>query len=169
MIELKDDGSAVMDFPSGPVTIKPPTWGAYKRIRAQRAKLTEEMQTALDAAEPLDPLPDAEDQSADAQITRGLLIPKYIARRDQNQEIVAGMLAKLWQFIMLDENLADPKPPTDPDDWPTELLLDAGEFEMVGDRAVRTNDTILESVLMHWGKARWRSGGTQIPGIPSQL
>lgn len=164
MIELKDDGRVIMDFPTGPVTIKPPTWGAYKRIRAERQRLVDEMQERIDAKEPLEPLPDAGDTSADAQIDRAKRIPLWVARRDENQEIVADTLGKVWQFIMCSpgENLAESPPPADPDDWPTELLLDAGDFEIVGDRAVRTNETILEAVMQHWGKARWRSGATPI-------
>lgn len=167
MIDLRADGTITIDFddPTGQVTIRPPKYGAFKRLRHERERLAEQMAEALAALPILDSLPAAGDQSEGAQDIRARLTPAYRARLAESQDLVADTLAATWRLIFLGHGddfagLATPAPPESADEWPAELLVDAGEIEIVNGQPTRTNDTLLDAVFKHWGKARYRSGPT---------
>jgi hypothetical protein len=86
------------------------------------------------------------------------------------QDLSQKALETVWRLILLGSEdfaaLADPVPPDDVDEWPIELLVDTGDLEVQdsGD-VVRTNPTILDSVMRHWGKARF-SSPTQLSIVP---
>lgn len=189
MLTLNDDGSITIEFPpfegadDGIVKIPPPKWGAYKRIRAERERIADELVVKVEALDPLDAMPAANDVSDDAKEKRKELNPLYRKRQRDVQDMTGDSLVATWRFILLgdrkpDESgpqgsttgsfdgLAVPRPPDDPDEWPAELLIDAGDIDVEagpnGPRLVRTNDTLLEAVHKHWGKARFRSGPTDL-------
>lgn len=161
----ESDGSITIDFPDlGPIRVAPPKYGAFKRIRHERARFAEKMQAAMAAKPTLDPIPDDADQSPEAAAERQRLTPIYQDRLLENQDLVADTLAAVWRFILIGDDtfkgLADPQPPTDADEWPAELLIDAGEFEQIDGQATRMNTPLLDAVLTHWGKVRSVSGST---------
>lgn len=189
MLTLNDDGSITIEFPAfegcadGKVKLPPPKWGQYKRIRGERERIAELLVEQVQDLDPLEALPAAGDLSDEAREKRKELNPKYKERQREVQDMTAQSLIDTWRFILLGDRKADesgaqgstagsfdglaqPRPPDDPDEWPAELLIDAGEIDVEagpqGPRLVRTNDTLLEAVHKHWGKARFRSGPTDL-------
>lgn len=171
MIDLRDDGTMVIDFPdpTGKVTVRQPTWGGYKRLRREHETLAQGARDAIAALPKLDAMPDAGDDSDEAAATRERLTPEYVRRVGEVQEIASEMLAKIWRLILLGaedgslRGLATPAPPEDPDEWPVEILVDAAEWDVRDGERVRTNDAFIEQWFRHVGKVgRSRSGPTQL-------
>lgn len=176
MIDLRDDGTITIEFPepTGKVTVRQPTWGGYKRLRAEHERLAEEAREEIAALPKLEPMPDAKDESEEATATRERITPSYVRRVSEVQEIASTMLAKMWRLILIGDEgfkgLATPTPPDDPDEWPVELLVDAAEW---GEREVdgkteryRTNDAFIEQWFRHVGKVgHSRSGPTHLSAV----
>lgn len=179
MIDLRDDGSITIDFPdpTGKVTLRAPKFGAYRRLSLERERAVGTMNEEMALLPKLDRLPkkvtdDLSDEEIERrQEERERLAPLYRARISQVGDLSSKALETVWRFILIGTDdfkaLADPIPPDDVDEWPIELLVDTGDIELNDDGdPVRTNPTILDSVMRHWGKARYRSGPT-LTAVPS--
>lgn len=176
MIELNDDdGTIAIDFPNptGKVILRPPKYGAYRRLQGERQRAMAEMTEQIAALPPLEELPKDSDAETPEQLeanqkARQRLGPIYQERVLEVQDLQVDALRKVWKLILIGtagENgdfasLATPPPPDDPDEWPIELLVDAGDLVVVGGKLTRTNPTVIDTVLRHWGKAHFRSGPT---------
>lgn len=153
MYQLNDQtGEITIEFPDfGTVTIKHLKFGAYRRIRAERQRVAQDITAQITALPDLPPIPTADDASPEASTERARLVSAYQERLLQAQDLQSDGLARIWRFILLgDESfagVATPKPPDDTDDWPAELFVDTD---------------MLEAVMVHMGKARRSpSGPTQ--------
>jgi hypothetical protein len=179
MIDLRDDGTITIEFPdpTGTVTLRPPKFGAYRRLAMERERAIGTMNEEIALLPKLDPLPRKADEDTPPdevdrrQAERERLAPIYRARVFQVQDLSTKALEAVWRFILIGTDdfvaLADPVPPADVDEWPIELLVDTGDVEVNDDGdLVRTNPTILDSVMRHWGKARYRSGPT-LSAVPN--
>lgn len=186
MLNLLPDGTITIEFPepTGLVTIQPPKWGAYKRIRRERERIQEALLEKVAELDTLDAMPATDDNSEEAKEKRKELSPKYRARRHEIEALTSDSLGETWRFMLLgnrkpaqddgagtgtmtapsgdfDGLAVTPRPPEDLDDWPTELFIDAADLEIgLGGAVIRTNETLLDQVHKHWGKARFRSGST---------
>lgn len=164
MINFLPDGTTVIDFPAGPVTLKSPVWGSYKRIRAERERIADEANTRLQALPDLPTMPDATDDSEEAQAKRVEMTAIYRQRVAEVEEITAETLFRTWRFIICGDGsfagLGTPKPSDDMDEWPLDLIVDAGEFEVVNGVRTRTNTPIIDQFFSHLGRAR--SSGRQV-------
>lgn len=176
MINLLPDGTITIEFPADPpglVTIAVPKWGAYKRIRRERQKISDALTDKVAALKDLEPMPDAADTSDAAKAKRKKLAAAYRDRRRDVEDLAAEALIETWRFILCGnrddggagpgdfDGLATPRPPDSEDEWPSELFVDLADLEIDGvGQVVRTNDPLLDAVHKHWGKVRFRSGAT---------
>lgn len=186
MIELRDDGTVTIDFPdpTGKVTLRPPKYGAYRRLQNERQREVGNMTEKAALLPKLDPIP--RDQSDDTPETieknqeeRRRLGPIYQARILEMQDYSVDALANVWRMILLGSSGPDgdfaplataedgKTIPEDRDDWPIELLVDVSDLIVNDDGTVtRADPPILDTVLRHWGKARWGSGRTVLQSVP---
>lgn len=124
MITFNSDGTTTIDFDSGPVTVKPPTFGGLKRLRSERVRLARKAEDEIAAWDAAHPIPD--DDAADAD-------PLAVTRRAEDRAIaaeeanLAGTVA-WWRLVLLGDDtfkrLSEGTVPEDPDEWPAALLYD---------------------------------------------
>lgn len=188
MLTFRDDGTIEIEF-DGPddtttlVTIRPPKYGAYKRIRRERERIAEALQREMDDLPVLDSMPGDSDETDEAKAKRAELRPLYRERRRLLEDMTSASLQETWRFILLGnrvppeddgsgtgtqtsgsgdfDGLGEPRPPTDFDEWPAALFVDAGDLTLDSNgNVIRLNETLLDAVHKHWGKVRSRSGST---------
>lgn len=168
MIELKDDGSTVIEFPDKSVTIRPPKYGALKRLDAERERISDEVAEKIAAWEKLEPIPDAKPEPTEEEADeRARIIRLHRERVETINRLNLDSMIAMWKFILLGnrgsdggdfDGLADPKPSDDPDEWPGALLFDWREpFTIEGDQ-VKANASLLDQLFQHWKKVRYRPG-----------
>lgn len=181
MIDWNDStGTFTIAFDSGPVTVRPPTFGGMKRLRRSRADFAEEARKRIAAlpdlpvVEPPEP-PDSADEEAAALHADALVAAaetRQAAIREQSQAVEDINLEEsvnFWKLVLIGDEtfrgLADPKPPADTDDWPPPLIYDIREIPRGTDgRFLRNADgsldlttmplPLIDRVFQFWGKAR---------------
>ena len=166
MIEFRADGTTVIQFPDGPVTLKSPSWGVYRRMQAERSRIGAEVRARTDELRKELQGPPADDTSEDAVAARASILERSAEIVERANQIAHEALEQTWRLVLFGgtvegttfNGLADPKPPQDADDWPAVLFVDAGEFEdqtINGQTVrVRTNPVILDQIFAHLGKAQ---------------
>jgi hypothetical protein len=169
VIELRDDGTAVIEFPSGPVTIRPPKYGALKRLDAERQRISDQVADVIMGFGKLEPIPKEQPEPTDEErAERTRIVRLHRARVEQINELNLDSMIQMWRFILLGnrgtegggdfDGLADPRPSSDPDEWPGSLLYDHREpFTLDGDDLV-ANVSLLDRMFQHWKKVRFRPG-----------
>lgn len=125
MITFNDDGTTTIDFAGGPVTVRPPTFGALKRLRSERVRLARKAEDEIAAWEAAHPEPVGEgDEEPD---------PTAVTRRAEDRALAAeaanlGGTVAWWRLVLLGDDtfqrLSEGPVPDDPDDWPAALLYD---------------------------------------------
>lgn len=155
----EETGNIVIDFPDAPhkedriVTVRPPKYGALKRLRAEREKIANEANRQMEDL-PEIPAPiesdDPELVKADAEERTKLGNERLKAITEINEQTMATW----WKFVLSGDDafagLADRPIPADVDDWPSELLIDFRESPLM--------PMIVDRMFQHWGKVRSRSG-----------
>lgn len=131
------------------VILRPPKYGALKRLRAERERLNE---AAYARMAELPEIPAAgETEGVDDPGTRARLARERVAAV---AEINLDAAVSFWRFVMFGDDtfkgLAEPAPPDDVDEWPAALIMDA--------RDITTEIGLVDRVFNHWGKVRSRSG-----------
>lgn len=171
-----DSGDIVIDFPDGPVRVKPPRFGAMKRLRAERHRLAWESEDAIAAWETDHPEPALpallEDGTTDVAATAewSRVVTRRRSERDAFQETTQLDGSVRWWRLCLEgddtfKGLAVDPVPADADDWPGDLLYDFRPVvrkpvaELTVEELEELQPTI-DQVFRHWGKARSRSGRT---------
>lgn len=164
VIQFNEDGTLDIDFPQGKVTVRPPTFGGMKRLRADRTRFAQRAADEMRQWEIDHPAPPEDAEVAD------------LARHAENrlEATEATNLAAsvdFWKLVLLGDEtfqkLADGPVPSDPDDWPASLLYDF--------RAIVPKDATVEQLLgaqplpdqwfRHVGNSRSRSGVTAGAGL----
>lgn len=156
MIEFNDEtGLILIEFPNNLlVTLRPPTYGGFKRVRRERERLNEAAHAQVAA---LPEIPEAgETEGVDDAPTRARLGRERVVALE---EINLAAAEQFWRFVLCGDDtfkgLADPLPPVGPpgaefDDWPADLLYDTHN--------ALTELGLIDRVFASWGKARSRSG-----------
>lgn len=164
MLTFEDDGSITIDFPDGPVRVKPPTFGGLKRLKADRVRFARTAQDAMLAWEEANPAPDAEDAVATSRWAED----RIMATDDAHLAAAVSW----WSEVLLgDESfktlVESGSVPPDPDEWPAGLLYDfKPPLPALQGDAKYTTDQLLslqsmpDQALRHWGNGRCRSGST---------
>lgn len=124
MIRFNEDGTTTIDFDTGPVTVRPPTFGGLKRLRSERVRLARKAEDDITAWDAANPAPDED---------AGLVDPAAVTRRAEDRALaaeeanLAGTVA-WWKLLLLGDDtfkkLSDGAVPEDPDEWPAALLYD---------------------------------------------
>jgi hypothetical protein len=164
LIDLKDNGDIEIEFDDKTVTIRPPRYGALKRLDRERERISDIVAEKIAAFDKLDPIPKAADDETDEQRAERVRIVKLHRERvDQINQLNVESMIEMWTFILFGhgedfKGLAQPEPPRDPDEWPGSLIFDHHElFSMNGDQLV-ANASLLDRVFLHWKKVRYRPG-----------
>jgi hypothetical protein len=169
--EGPDAGVIVIEgFDCGPVRVDPPKIGGLKRLKGLQISLGRDASAQLqkwDADNPPVEDPEGDDvpeetirETARAQATRA------IDRLTFAEDLAYHSKYQWWLLVLIGDDTfkarAQPQPSAEFDDWPADLLTDLGDPIP----ANATTDQILNSlplidrVLRHWGKGRYRSGTT---------
>lgn len=177
MITFDDATGAILidDFEPA-VTIRPPKFGHLKRLRAERDRIGDADHREVLLLPALEEIPEAKDDETPEEKEERLRIK--IAIRDRAREIERihyEHMVEIWRFIMVGASdgscvgLASPAPPENPDDWPADLIFDTHDGMRIDadGRLILQEETLLDRVFHHWGKARSRSGSTPAP-TPAQ-
>lgn len=159
MIEFDNsDGSMVIEFPQGAVRVKAPTFGGFKRLRAERVRLARVAQDQLTAWEAEHPVPEGDDVD-----------PVEIARHAEDR-ILAVEAANLtateawWRLLLVGDDtfkgLAETPVPEDVDDWPPSLLVDIRPAIPAGSsvEVILSAQSMPDQWMRHVGLGRSRSG-----------
>lgn len=168
MLTYLDSGEIIIDdFPDGEVTVRPPRFGAMKRLRAERARLARAGETQIAAWDAEHPTGDDDE-------------PEVRARRATDRLLAVEAInldaaAEWWKLVLLGDDsfagLADGKVPADTDDWPASLIYDFRPILKADApvEAVLEAQPLVDQVFRHWGKGRSRSGATNGQMAPSLL
>lgn len=125
MITFNADGSTTIDFPDGPVTVKAPSFGGLKRLRAERVKLARTAQDDTARWETEHPAPEGTDDDPPD--------PTAVGRHAEDRSLAAeaanlASTVAWWTLLLRGDDtfkgLAEGTVPSDPDDWPAALLYD---------------------------------------------
>lgn len=168
MIRFNEDGTTTIDFDSGPVTVKPPTFGGLKRLRSERVRLARKAEDDIAAWDAANPDPSEVDGDPDpAAITRRAE-DRALAAEEAN---LAGTVA-WWNLLLLGDDtfkpLADGPVPEDPDEWPAALLYDVRPVIPPNSSldVILSAQSLPDQWVRHVGNGRSRSGSTNGAGQP---
>lgn len=173
MIRFNDDGTTTIDFPDGPVTIRPPTFGALKRLRAERRTLARKAEDQIAVWDEANPEPEPSEEPSDAEIVA-------VARRAEDRQFAAeeanlAATVAWWRLILLGDDtfkkLADGPVPENPDDWPAALLFDVRPVIPPNSSldVILSAQSVPDQWVRHVGNAHSRSGHTNGAGQPQTI
>lgn len=118
----ESDGSTTIQFPDGPVRIRPPRFGELRRLRAERNRLARaavEQIAAWDAEHP-----EPEGDPVDPAVLVRYREDRVMAVEEINLESTVAW----WRLILLGDDtfgkLSETPVPSDVDLWPAALLFD---------------------------------------------
>lgn len=167
----QESGNIVIDFETGPVTVRPPKFGAMRRLRAERSRINLAGRAKMEAwdAEHAPPAPEGEDAPPEDPLEQArLLVERSLAQEEVNLD---GAV-EWWSLVLKgDDNgsfvsLVDAGTvPDDSDDWPADLLYDfrptvRGNVADLSSEEINALQPVIDQIFRHWGKARFRSGPT---------
>lgn len=172
MISFLPDGTIQIDgFPDGPVTVRPPTYGGLKRLRAERVRVARDAEDKIDRWEAEHPAPEGEEADTDPHAATRREEDRLIAIQDANHEAAIGW----WRLILVGDDsfakLADGKVPDDADDWPAELIFDVRPLlPRLPEGQTHSVETIMaaqstpDRIMRHFGLGRSRSSSGESNG-----
>lgn len=142
VLDLRDDGTIGIDFEDGQTTVvlARPKFGAYKRVRAEAARISAASAAFIEQIDKQDPPLEMADRNAQVQ--------------EHSDDLCVGW----WSLILVGDDTFKPlvsegTVPSDPDDWPAYLIY---------------GTNIIAQVLAHWRNVPLASGGTPVQmGTPT--
>lgn len=166
---FNDDGSTTIDFAESVVRIKPPTFGALKRLRAERVRLARQAEAEIAEWDAAHPAPEAtDDEEVDPLAVQRHTEDRSLAAEEANLNGTIGW----WKLLLVGDDtfkgLAEDPVPEDPDEWPAALLYDVRPVIPPNSSldVILSSQSAPDRWVRHVANFRSRSGHTNGAGQP---